>query len=219
MKILVDRVFTWVCGLYNPAATDNHYTGRKPENLMEELNSRAETMANGFFAKRDQELVQRLRKDLNNEQCRNALKAASGIDDDQVLQNLIDQGITPESLVTVSLIPMVTVAWADREMSGAEEEAILKAASDAGITEDSAAYGVVASWLKSRPEDELLEAWKSYIASVKSKLDAGATAQLKHSVVNRSTEVAKSTGGYLGLGSKISAAEQSVLDDLESAFA
>lgn len=186
---------------------------------MEELHSRGETMAEGFFAKRDQELIKRLRKDVSNEECRKALKSASGIDDEQVLQHLIDQGITPSSLVAVSLIPMVAVAWADREMSGAEETAILKSANDAGIASDSAAYELIETWLKSRPEHELLEAWKSYVAAIKSKLDAGAASQLKQSVVDRATEVAKSAGGYLGLGSKISAAEQSVIDELKSAFA
>lgn len=186
---------------------------------MEELHSRGETMAEGFFAKRDQELIERLRKDVSNEQCREALKSASGIEDEQVLQNLIDQGISPHSLVAVSLIPLVAVAWADREMSDGEESAILKAANDAGVDSDSAAFEVVQSWLKTRPDDDLLTAWKSYVLAIKSKLDPGAAVQLKHSVINRSTEVAKSTGGYLGLGNKISAAEQSVLDDLESAFA
>lgn len=176
-------------------------------------------MAEGFFARRDRELIERLRQDISNEACQKALKAASGIDDQEVLQNLIDQGITPDSLVAVSLIPMVAVAWADREMSEAEKTAILKSANDAGIASDAAAFGVIESWLSSRPEHGLLEAWKSYVAAVNNKLDAGAANQLKESVIGRATKVAKSTGGYLGLGSKISAAEQSVLDELESTFA
>ena len=150
--------------------------------------------------------------------CQLALKAASGIEDETVLQGLIENGITPESLTAVSLIPLVTVAWADREMADAEKTAILKAANDAGVTSESAAYSVVESWLQNRPDEDLLSAWKSYIDSVKSKLDPAATIQLKHSVVVRSTEIAKAAGGYLGLGNKISAAEQAVIDDLTAAF-
>lgn len=186
---------------------------------MEELHSRGESLAESFFAKRDRELMEKLREELSDEKNRAALKAASGIEDDTVLQGLIDNGITPHTLTAVSLIPLVAVAWADREMATAEKEAILKAASDAGVTSDSGAYSVVESWLQARPEEDLLDAWKTYIASVKNKLDPAATVQLKQSVINRSTDVAKSAGGYLGLVAKISAAEQSVLDELEAAFA
>lgn len=184
---------------------------------MDELNSRGESLAESFFAKRDKELLEKLKMELANENDRTALKAASGIEDETVLQGLADQGITPESLTAVSLIPLVAVAWADREMANSEKEAILKAASDAGVNPDSTAYHVVEGWLEARPEGDLLEAWKSYVNSIKSKLDPAATGQLKHSVITRSKAVARSAGGYLGL-SKISAAEQTVIDDLEATF-
>ena len=185
---------------------------------MDELNSRGESLAESFFAKRDKELLEKLKQELSNEDDRTSLKAASGIEDDAVLQGLVDQGITPESLTAVSLIPLVAVAWADREMADSEKTAILKAATEAGVTSDSVAYSVVEGWLETRPENDLLEAWKNYVASIKSKLDPSATGQLKHSVMTRSKEVARAAGGYLGL-SKISAAEQGMIDELESAFA
>ena len=185
---------------------------------MEELHSRGDKMAESFFANQDRELIAKLKQELADEECREALKSASGIEDETVLQNLLDNGITPDSLMAVSLIPLVSVAWADREMADSEKNAILKAAGDAGVKPESAAYSVVEQWLSSRPEDELLEAWKSYISSVKAKLDPAATMQLQTSVVDRANGVAKSTGGYLGLG-KISAAEESVLEELKAAFA
>jgi len=185
---------------------------------MDELNSCGEKMAESFFAKRDKELLEKLRADMSNEENRSTLKSASGIEDETVLQGLVDSGITPEALTAVSLIPLVAVAWADREMNDKEKSAILKAAADAGLTSDSEAYSVLEGWLQSKPEDFLLGTWKTYISSVKRKLDPAATSQLKISVLARSTEVAKAAGGYLGLGSKISDAEQGVLDELTAAF-
>ncbi len=185
---------------------------------MDELNSRGESLAESFFAKRDKELLEKLKQELAGEEDRSALKAASGIEDEAVLQGLVDQGITPESLTAVSLIPLVAVAWADREMADGEKKAILQAATDAGVTSDSTAYNVVEGWLETRPDNELLDAWKSYVASIKGKLDPSATSQLKHSVMTRSKEVARAAGGYLGI-SKISSAEQTVIDELEAAFA
>ena len=184
---------------------------------MDELNSLGASLAESFFAKRDKELLEKLKHEWANEDDRSSLKAASGIEDDAVLQGLIEQGITPESLTAVSLIPLVAVAWADREMADSEKQAILRAAADAGVTSDSTAYEVVEGWLETRPTSDLLKAWKNYVTSIKSKLDPSATGQLKHSVMTRSKEVARASGGYLGL-SKISAAEQAVIDELEATF-
>lgn len=185
---------------------------------MEELHSRGESLAESFFAKRDRELMEKLREELSNEQNRAALKCASGIQNDAVLQGLIDHGITPQSLAAVALIPLVVVAWADREMAPSEKDAILQAATDAGVATGSGAYEVLESWLKSRPGEDLLTAWKNYIAAIKENLDPAATSQLKHSVMTRATEVAESAGGYLGLVSKISAVEQTAIDDLKASF-
>ena len=57
---------------------------------MEELHSRGESLAESFFAKRDKELIENLRKELSSEEDRTSLKAASGIEDEAVLQGLVD---------------------------------------------------------------------------------------------------------------------------------
>ena len=54
---------------------------------------------------------------------------------------------------------------------------------------------------------------------MKSELDDVALGQLKTSIISRAQTVAKSAGGYLGLGNKISASEEGVLKTLESSFA
>ena len=70
-----------------------------------------------------------------------------------------------------------------------------------------------------QPDDQLLASWTEYVGAMKSKLDADALSQLKTSIISRAQTVAESAGGYLGLGSKVSSAEERVLKTLESAFA
>ncbi|MFK7766947.1 MAG: hypothetical protein AB8B55_06970 [Mariniblastus sp.] len=182
------------------------------------LNNRGRAMEDAFFAKSDQALLEKMRAELSAQESRQALKAASGISDEAVLDALHESGITPETLTSVSLIPLVAVAWADKKMEDAEKAAILKAADVAGIKSGSASYSTMEAWLSDQPTGELLDTWKAYIGSLKPSLDAAAFNQLKTSIIERAENVAESAGGFLGLGDKVSAAERTVLDDLAAAF-
>lgn len=186
---------------------------------MDDLNGLGNTMAERFFKERDKELLEKLKQEVAGDDSRDALAAASGIDDAAVLDSLIASGIGPDTIASVTLIPLVAVAWADRKMEAKEREAILKASTEAGITAGSASFAILETWLNEQPDDELLTAWTDYVGAMKSKLDDAAVNQLKSSVVSRAKSVAEAAGGYLGLGNKISDAESSVLSKLESAFA
>jgi len=148
-----------------------------------------------------------------------ALAAASGVSDTAVLDSLINSGIGPDTIASVSLIPLVAVAWADRKMEAKEREAILKAATEAGIEASSASYSIMEKWLDEQPDDQLLGAWTEYVSAMKSTLDEAAVNQLKSSIVSRAQTVAEAAGGILGLGNKVSDAERNLLAKLEEAFA
>ena len=186
--------------------------------MSDQVNDRGNLMESLFFKRQDQALLQRLRDKQLNQEARDQLVHASGIKDDAVLDALIKVGVTANSLTALSMIPLVTVAWADREMQDTEKAAILTSADSAGIHKDSDASELLAAWLVERPESDLLNAWKSYIAAVKEVTAPAAFGQLKTTVLGTAKAVAESAGGILGLGNKTSAAEQKVLDDLESAF-
>ena len=141
---------------------------------------------------------------------------ASGIEDAAVLDSLIDCGITPESMASVALIPLVAVAWADNKMEENEKEAILKAANEAGVSEGSASHQSIAAWLDNRPDSSLTEAWKNYMGALNESIDPVAFNQLKAIVIRRAENVAEAAGGFLGLGNKVSDAERKVIDELAS---
>ncbi|QEG23075.1 hypothetical protein [Mariniblastus fucicola] len=184
---------------------------------MDDLQGRGKALETKFFGERDQVLLQNLKAELADKEAREALHAVSGIDNDEVLDKLIDAGVTPESLAAISLIPLVSVAWCDDLMEATEKEAILQAATSAGIEKDSAASKLLGSWLAHRPKPDLLESWKGYVGVLKGSLDETSYSQLKSSVINRAENVAEAAGGFFGAGT-VSDKEKKAIADLAAAF-
>ncbi|MDX1389576.1 MAG: hypothetical protein R3344_10330, partial [Acidobacteriota bacterium] len=81
-----------------------------------------------FFAKENARLLRELRKKTEKEEQRERLRRVVSIRDDAFLDKLIELGIGPETVLTLRLIPLVFVAWADGSMDDRERDAILKAA-------------------------------------------------------------------------------------------
>lgn len=184
--------------------------------MSDPLHDRGQAIEDVFFAARDQDLVQKLKQEMAASEAREAMTIASGISDAALLDNLIDCGITPESMASVALIPLVAVAWADNKMEDNEKAAILKAANQAGVVEGSASYQAIEAWLDNRPDASLIDAWKNYMGALNESLDPVAFNQLKALVMRRAEIIAESAGGFLGLGNKVSDAERKVLDGLAS---
>lgn len=182
------------------------------------LHHRGRVMEDMFFAEADQKLLEQMRSKIESKDHRLALRTATGIDDDEVLDQLDHSGITPESLTSVSLIPLVFVAWADRKMDPLEKAAIMRAAEANGIESDSVSHQTLQNWLTRKPAPELMETWKAYIGAIKVKLAPAAFNQLKSSVLDRAKEVAAATGGFLNMVNTVSDQEQKILDEMEATF-
>ena len=116
-----------------------------------------------------------------------------------------------------SLIPLIEVAWADWEIQEKEREAVLNAAYARGIEKGSTTCELLENWLKRRPGPEMLETWKHYVGVITSKMDASHRTVFRDGVMAQAKGVAEAAGGFLGFGSRISDAEQKVLDDLAAA--
>ncbi|MCH2183751.1 MAG: hypothetical protein MK108_17270 [Mariniblastus sp.] len=181
------------------------------------IQERGKALENQFFRAKDQHLLDQIRQEMQDEDSRKALAAASGIQEEGVLAELVENHVSAESLTSVSLIPLVAVAWADHTMEANERRTILTAATSAGIEPGSVAYQLVESWLEEQPAAELFEAWKHYIAALRQTVDGVSLTHLKTSVMKRAREVADSAGGILGIG-RVSEQEKNVLDEMEAAF-
>jgi hypothetical protein len=182
------------------------------------LDDRRRALEEAFFARRNEELRQQLIEKESAAGKKNALSLASGITDDGVLETLASLGIQGDTLAALSLVPLVLVAWADGSMDDKERAAILFGATEAGLGERGAAYGMLDQWLAQRPPSNLFAAWRSYIGAIAAKLTPDAKHLLRSELLARARAVAEAAGGFLGLGQKVSAAEERVLQELNDAM-
>lgn len=171
-----------------------------------------------FFRRQDAELTARRRAEDARHNARAALAAASRITDEALLDRLVDMGITSETLIALSLVPVIDVAWADGRIDVREKRAIMDAASAAGLAPDGSGARMVSVCLAKRPSPELRAAWRQYIASVCATLTIAERRALRDEIVRQGRVVAEATGGFKGLLSRVSGEEAAVLDDIARAF-
>ncbi|MBN1588662.1 MAG: hypothetical protein JW888_04030, partial [Pirellulales bacterium] len=77
------------------------------------FSNRRRELEDKFFHERDQALLQALREERESKERKRALSEASGITDEDLLRQLDALDVRSETLVALSLIPMIAVAWAD----------------------------------------------------------------------------------------------------------
>ena len=185
--------------------------------ITDSLKERGQSLEEAFFLNMDRELIEGLRAKKEREQQIDELAAASGIAHREVLAALLDAGVHSEVLVAVGLAPLIEVAWADHAMDAGERDAILHAAREAGVTDGSAAAGLLSAWLTQRPGAQLLEAWKGYAAALIAELGEEDAAAVRGDIMSRAQAVAEAAGGFLGLGA-VSREERRMLDELAAAL-
>ena len=217
---------SWLAGPVPPANRPHfpiHFAGYfvqtaypftlKSLQMDDNLQRRGQALEDMFFQQRDKHLMERLTREMADQQARDALAHVSGISNAKVLQALVDQKIGPGNIVCLTMVPLVCVAWADGELQDEERQTILSSASENGIKADSAAFELLDSWLGQKPNSELFDTWKLYVTSLKCTLDETAFRQVAQAILDRAEAVAKSAGGFLGMGST-SVSEKKTLEEI-----
>jgi hypothetical protein len=188
---------------------------KNPQDL---LGDRRKALEEEFFRKQNEKLRERLHAQMERKDHRESLALAIGIRDAAVLDHLVALGLDGQTVAALGLVPLIEVAWADGRMEDAEHKAVLAAARERGVDDASPAGLLLDGWLSNSPPPRLLEVWTQYVKALSENLDTAERNTLRHDVIGRAREVAEAAGGFLGMGSKISQAEQKMLERLESAF-
>ncbi len=170
-----------------------------------------------FFAKENARLLQEMRAKTEKEDRREMLRRVVRVQDEAFLDRLILLGIGPETALALRLIPLVSVAWADGHMDDREREAILSAAREQGLASEETARQVLKDWLEQKPDPRLLSLWKEYVGHIWNLFTDDEKLQMRQNLLTSAEEIANAAGGFLGL-SKISVAEQEVIEDLRKAL-
>jgi tellurite resistance protein len=186
--------------------------------MPKELNPDARSLEDAFFARENARLLKTLRHKAEADTRRSALRDAVGIDDEAFLDRLIDLGIGSETALALRLVPLVVVAWADGNIDDREREAIRQAAEKEGVSSAEHAAGLLNTWLARKPDADLMDLWKQSARHVASGLTPGEKSEMRQRLLGSARAVAEAAGGFLGLTSRISPAEQKILEELGKAF-
>lgn len=181
------------------------------------LRKYGKALEDSFFEQENQKLLAKLREEAAREKKRIALQEALKIDDDKLLDHLVGLDLSPETIVALTLVPLVEVAWADGEIQDSERASILRAAAERGISEGSINHQLLGNWLQRQPKPTLLEVWRHYVKALLAELDQDDRRLMREGTIGSARKVAEAAGGFLGIGA-ISTAEKAVLADLASTF-
>jgi uncharacterized tellurite resistance protein B-like protein len=172
-----------------------------------------------FFNKQSEQLVDKLRRVLQEQHTREELEQVTGIHDAAVLDTLMTLHVDKSTFAAFGLYPLVEIAWADGKVDDKERAALIKAAAEHGITPDSLAHTALEEFLKHTPREDARKAWYAWAAELNRKLDKQERRKVREGLLARARAVAEASGGFLGLGNKVSPNEQRVLDAIARAFA
>jgi hypothetical protein len=163
-----------------------------------------------YFHRRDRELIERMRRERDAADARNALATATGIRDPENLRELEALGFTPATVALLPLVPVLQVAWAEGGVSPAERELIVNLARTRDIPPGSDADSQLQEWLHRRPSDDT---FRKAGRLIRAMLDhpEGTEMQLSaDDLLKYCEQIAHASGGIFGFGS-VSAEEKSAL--------
>src|SRR5215204_5518292 len=97
------------------------------------LEERGRALENQFFENENKQKLAAMKDKLENQKTREELRKASGMSDDAVLDRLVTLGLKANTIAALSLVPLITVAWADGTIQDNERTAILQGAHGKGL--------------------------------------------------------------------------------------
>ncbi len=144
-----------------------------------------------------------------------AVATTLGISDLELASKLVELGFGSKTVGIFSLLPLVYVAWADGEVSGAEHDKIMELATARGATADSDGYKFLDSMLSRRPSEAFFGTCIETLRAIYNALPGDQGEEARQDLVSLSLSVANASGGFLGIfGNKVSSEEKGLIDEI-----
>ncbi len=174
------------------------------------MTDEARSREDEHFWRRDQEIIEKLRRRAASEQSAREMGAKAGLDDPELIQELAALGFTIETVDLLPLMPLIQVAWSESGVSAAERQLIVALARARGIEAGTGGDRQLAAWLAVRPDAHVFTRSTRLIRAM---MASGATALADlnaDNLVKYCEEIAAASGGILGIG-KVSADERALI--------
>lgn len=178
------------------------------------------SLEDAFYQKETELILKKMRDKKTREERARSLQEILSVKDPELLEKLLELGVTPEAGLAFRLVPLIAVAWADGHLDLKEREAVLKAAETEGALPGSEPRALLEAWLNKPPTEggDLMDHWVRCMGDLRGAITPAELAALRESLLGSAKRVAASAGGILGIGS-VSAAEKAVLSRVEAALA
>ena len=177
------------------------------------IHERGRALEEEYFRKKNRELIEKMQLEAGRDEARRSLGAQIGLNDPEMLEQLLKLGFTPETVSLLPLVPVVQMAWVDGNVTDAERSAILTIARTRGIADGGAANLQLAAWLAARPAPEVFDGATRLIRAMLDAPAQEATTISPDDLVAYCETIAAASGGMLGIN-KISSEERALLANL-----
>lgn len=182
------------------------------------VSARARSKEDEYFLRAEAELLETIRARVAKEAERRALGEYHGVQDEKVLKAFEEAGYDRESVQILHLVPIIQVAWVDGEVSKAERAEVLKIAAARNVVEGTPVHAKLLSWLDAPPPAQFFERTMEIISRLLELFPEEKRVSLQSDVMTASLAVASASGGFLGLGKKVSTDEKALIERFAADF-
>ena len=177
------------------------------------IRERGRSLEDDYFRKKDRQLVEKIQRAAEAERVRGALERAVGINDPELLQDLLNLGFTPETVVLLPIVPILQMAWAEGGITPEERDLIVRFARSRGIEAGTPADHQLTMWMTERPAESVFARASRLIRAVIDSGSAPAAGLNAEDLVQYCESIASASGGLFGIG-RISSEERKLLSTI-----
>ncbi len=185
---------------------------------IDRLHAGGKTLENLFFFEKDLTLLEKKKQLQKMERSLQTLSEISGISDEALLRKLVDFNIQIEVLATLSIIPLVEIAWADGKIDENERAEILKAAESFGVFKGQVNRDLFEHWLTHHPPKGMIESWIYYMQGLCQLLSKKERSVLKAGFLQWAKKIGEAGTGEPQAKAKTARRKKEILLQLEQAF-
>ena len=183
----------------------------------ENASERRRAQEDAYFRRRDQELMEQMRRRSEVEHERCLMGEAIGLSDAQILVELQLAGYKADTIVLLELAPLLHIAWADGSVSTNERDVIFQIAARERVVYDSPAHLKLQVSLERRPPDDFFNTSLRALQAMLCGLQPDVQKTLRRKLLDNCTTVAVASGGFFGCR-KISDEEERLLEHITTAL-
>ena len=149
--------------------------------------------------------MEKMRGELAAMEEKRKLAHVTGIVEERVLNNLVQAGVTGRNADRrdADAAGGGRLVRRHRFARGARRRS--QRGRRQGIKPDSAAYGLLKSWLEQRPDPQIIAAWKDYVSDVSSQMPTDSVGCDEKTMLDRVTKVAVRRRRLFGPGDDLQA--------------